>query len=78
MAGGAKLYKKSKFPSSPPDAKLLQKVACDCCNATSPAKFEEGGCAVCGRLTPFKQLLNISSVDYDSDILTQENAGITQ
>jgi len=66
----ARMHEKSKFPPSPPDAKLLQKVAHDFCKAISPGKFEEGGCAVCGRLTPFTQLINISKIDYDFDILT--------
>jgi len=61
----ARMHEKSKFPPSPPDAKLLQKVAHDFCKAISPGKFEEGGCAVCGRLTPFTQLINISKIDYD-------------
>ena len=74
----ARKNEKSKFPPSPPDAKLLQNIACDFTKATSPGKFEDGGCAVCGRLTPFTQLLNMSSIAYDFDILSRENTGITR
>jgi len=37
----------------------------------------EGGCAVCGQLTPISQLSKLLDMERDLDILTREDMGIT-
>src|SRR6202050_1055252 len=39
------------FPPTPPDPLLRRKIIDEFCKATSPSKFEEVGCAICGSLT---------------------------
>ena len=46
-------FNPSKFPPPPASAqqlRLQQQIASDFCEDTSPATFEEAGCAVCGKL----------------------------
>ena len=74
----ARLHKRDKFPPSPPSPKLLHTIATGFCKATSPSKFEESGCAVCGSLTPITNLLDISEVNCNFDILNREGCGITR
>ena len=50
------------FPPSPPDNKLLSDIAREFCFNTSPDKMEEGGCAVCGQLTPSSKLTRLKTV----------------
>jgi hypothetical protein len=74
----ARLKEKSKFPPTPPTRELLQTIAKDFYKTISPNKFEESGCAVCGRLTPMTNLLNLSEAKCNFDILTRDGAGVTQ
>jgi len=52
--------KTSSFPPSPPSNNLQETVACEWCQDMSPDEFMEGGCAVCGQLTPVSQLSKLS------------------
>lgn len=45
-------------------------------NDTSPAEFEESGCAICGKLTLIKDLQKISELDLNMEILKQK--GVSQ
>jgi len=54
---------KSQFPPDPPSMKLQHTIISDFCKDTSPNKFVEAGCAVCGRLTPVSQLKEFSDID---------------
>ena len=52
-------------------------IARDFCKATSPKRFQEAGCAICGKLTLLTNLLDINSANCDLNILIWEGAGIT-
>ena len=54
--------KYEKFPPNPPSTDLCQQIVSDFCADTSPEVFEEGGCAVCGKLTPICELSEIDNV----------------
>jgi len=49
------------FPPAPPSMKLKETVIQGWCEDTSPEHFVEGGCAVCGQLTPVHQLSDLST-----------------
>jgi len=55
--------KEVKFPPSPPSVDLCQKIIASFCADTSPETFEEGGCAVCGKLTPVCEMEDLSDVE---------------
>jgi hypothetical protein len=55
-------HKNAKFPPSTTSDKLEHKIILDFCNDTSPSTFMESGCAVCGGLTQYSDLTNISDV----------------
>jgi hypothetical protein len=58
-------YKKKKetvFPPSPPSTTLKHKIIRDFCTNTSPNIFIESGCGVCGKLTPWDNLSELSNV----------------
>ena len=68
--------KQSKFPPSPLNRHLEYQIISDFCKSTLPNKFEEAGCAVCGKLTPLFDLKSLSNLDLNLDILKQ--SGVTQ
>ncbi|KDR65097.1 hypothetical protein GALMADRAFT_82279 [Galerina marginata CBS 339.88] len=45
------------FPPQPPSTSLLHKIISGFIQDTSPSQFVEAGCAVCGKLTPFRNLI---------------------
>jgi hypothetical protein len=50
------------YPPSPASDDLTHKVIGDFCKESAPNVFEEGGCAVCGQLTPVSELSSLKSV----------------
>ena len=64
------------FPPSPPDNELICDIVRDFCSSSSPDKMEEGGCAVCGQLTPFSKLTRLKLVKQCLDVLRAQ--GITR
>ena len=46
----------SVFPPLPPSPELVETIVRNFCEDTAPLRFEEAGCAVCGRLCPFSDL----------------------
>ena len=72
------MKEKHKFPPAPPTKELLQRIAKDFVRATSRTKFEESGCAVCGRLNAMTNLLNLKEANCNFNILKRDGAGVTQ
>ena len=52
----------TKFPPTPLDNELSQKIIYDFCEDSSPSAIEEAGCAVCGQLVPVSQLTRLKGV----------------
>ncbi|KIM72039.1 hypothetical protein PILCRDRAFT_25874, partial [Piloderma croceum F 1598] len=70
--------KSHEFPPRPPATDLQEAIARGWCENTSPDKFIEAGCAVCGQLTPVIQLSELSKAGCDLDILIREGMGLTR
>jgi hypothetical protein len=66
------------FPPPPPAIGLKESIIRGWCEDMSPENFAEGGCAVCGQLTPFSQLSKLSETNCDLGILTREGMGLTR
>jgi hypothetical protein len=66
-----------EFPPSPPSEILQETIARGWCKDTSPDEFTEGGCAVCGQLTPVSQLSELSKSGCNLDVLVREGMGLT-
>jgi len=66
------------FPPPPPSVHLKETIVRNWCKDTSPEMFAEGGCAVCGQLTPLHQLSPLSKTDCDLDILNRAGMGFTR
>jgi len=66
----------SNFPPRPLSLDLQHKIALNFCKDTAPKKFEEAGCAVCGKLTLFTELQKLSELKLDLNVLIQQ--GVTQ
>ena len=67
-------YQKKKataFPPLPPSKKLQHTIISNFCKDTSPNKFIESGCAICGKLTPLTELNKLSDLNLDLNILIQ-------
>ena len=58
----ARDIEKTKFPPSSPTKVLMQKIVRGFCESTSRKKFEESGCAVCGRLNLVSKLKSMEDV----------------
>ena len=75
---GSDDVKPAKFPPEPASQKLQEKIISEFCNDTSPAAFEEAGCAVCGELIPLTRLKLLKdaacdmTVLYNSDVTRKE------
>jgi hypothetical protein len=67
-----------KFPPLPPSEILQETIARGWSEDTSPDVFMEGGCAVCGQLTPVNQLSQLSESGCDLNILVSEGMGLTR
>lgn len=57
-----KVKNEGKFPPKLSNDRLLHKIITGFCNDTHPSQFEESGCAVCGRLTPMKNLVLLKDI----------------
>ncbi len=57
------------FPPSPPSTKLIHDIITGFCKDTSPARFEESGCTVCGQLTLLTDLKKIDGEKIDLNLL---------
>ncbi|KAF8813268.1 hypothetical protein BYT27DRAFT_7003051, partial [Phlegmacium glaucopus] len=57
------------FPPDPPSASLIEKTVKGFCKDTIPNKLVEGGCAVCGQLVPLNNMLLLTEIDCDLNIL---------
>ena len=66
----------SEYPPPPPSDELSMRIIRDFCLDTSPAKFEEAGCAVCGLLSPLSTLKPLKSVENQLHVL--ELCGVTR
>ena len=66
------------FPPPPPSNRLQETVAINWCEDTSPSRFMEGGCAVCGQLIPLTQLFDLYGSGCDLELLVREGMGITR
>ena len=51
---------------------LQHKIITGFVNGTSPAEFEESGCAICGKLILIKDLWKKSELDLNIEILKQK------
>ena len=67
-----------KFPPPPPSIQLKETVISGWCDDASPVNFMEGGCAVCGQLTPLMKMSNLSEIKCDLNILNRDGMGITR
>ena len=67
-----------KFPPPPPSTELKETVVRGWCNDTSPSVFAEGGCTICGQLTPVSQLKRLVDVKCDLNVLTRDGMGLTR
>ncbi|KAF8814521.1 hypothetical protein BYT27DRAFT_7082055 [Phlegmacium glaucopus] len=65
----------SKFPPDPPSASLIEKIVKGFCKDTIPNKLVEGGCTVCGQLVPLNNMLLLTEIDCDLNILSPGNIG---
>jgi hypothetical protein len=64
------------FPPDIPNASSRKRIINDFCDATKPSKFE-AGCAVCGALTLQTELLELSSLNIDLNVLNTVGLGFT-
>ncbi|KAF8240621.1 hypothetical protein L208DRAFT_1188599, partial [Tricholoma matsutake] len=60
------------FPPKPLDLELSHQIISGFCKDSSPDCLEEGGCAVCGQLTPKTELTKLKSVVNQLHILESE------
>jgi hypothetical protein len=65
----------SKFPPDPPSDTLVETIIREFCNETAPKNFVEGGCAVCGQLSPLKSMVLLNEIKCDLDIISPSNIG---
>ena len=59
-----------EFPPRPLTAHDIQAVISDACKRMQPERLEEAGCAVCGQLTPFTRLGDLSNIQDHLSILS--------
>lgn len=64
---------KSKFPPCPPSSSQTEQIVNNFCADTSPSAIEESGCAVCGQLKLFTDLIPIDRCDCDLSLLIVSN-----
>lgn len=73
-----KKAQKVAFPPEPSSDALKETIIKGWCADMSPDNFVESGCAVCGQLTPLRELKKLSNTDCDLDILIREGIGLTR
>ena len=66
----------TQFPPPPLSNQLQHTIISRFCDDMQFNKFEESGCAVCGKLTLLTELQKLSDLDLDLNILYQQ--GVTQ
>jgi hypothetical protein len=67
---------KAQFPPEPLNAAEIHRILTTSSMACQPDRFEEDGCAVCGRLTPKHELTKLS--DATCSLLPLEVPGVTR
>lgn len=72
------VIKQYPFPPPPPPTKLKETIIRNWCEDTSPNRFMESGCAVCGQLNPVDLLSKLSETDCDLEILNRAGMGVTR
>jgi hypothetical protein len=65
----------SEFPPDPPSNTLLETIIKGFCDDTAPQKFIEGGCAVCGRLSPIDNMILLNKINCDLNAISLGNVG---
>ena len=65
----------SGFPPDPPLNLLIESIVKGFCNDTTPQKFSEAGCAVCGRLSPVVDMLLLNKIDCDLSVISPGDVG---
>jgi len=65
----------SEFPPNPPSEKLIEKIITGFCNDTAPENFVEAGCAVCGQLSPIREMIPVNEIKYDLSVISPNNIG---
>lgn len=67
-----------QFPPPATTRELHECIIADFCNAAAPPTLSEAGCAVCGTLTPARDLNPISVVEDCLEVITVPGKGITK
>ena len=67
----------SSFPPNPLTRSLESKIINDWCSDFSPDSLEEQGCTVCGRLSKSQSMLMYKNLDYDQNLLSPSQWGVT-
>ena len=65
----------SKFPPDPPSKALVQSIIQGFCNDTAPQNFIEGGCAVCGKLSPINEMVLLNEIKIDLKVISPGDVG---
>ena len=65
----------SEFPPNPPSENLIEKIITGFCNDTAPENFVEAGCAVCGQLSPIREMIPVNEIKYDLSVISPNNIG---
>ena len=65
----------SKFPPDPPSNSLVESIIRGFCHDISPQNFIEGGCAVCGRLTPLNNMVLLNEMKCDLSVISPGDIG---
>src|SRR5271156_5575130 len=65
----------SKFPPDPPSNVLLESIIKGFCNDTAPQNFIERGCAVCGTLSSINDMILLSKINVDLNIISPGDIG---
>ena len=65
----------SKFPPDPPSNALIQSIIQGFCKDTAPENFIEGGCAVCGKLSPINEMVLLNEIKFDLKVISPGDVG---
>ena len=64
-----------KFPPDSPSNSLIESIIKGFCNDTTPDKFIEAGCAVCGKLSPINDMVLLDEMSYDLSVISPGDIG---